>query len=81
MIMLNSILEQMVLYKQHIKKCFCFSWKHFWNVNVFDKYCILFTSSVIEYENTALPSLREQKVLRFQLRPRLQAATLVDRRL
>ncbi len=28
------------------KKCFCFSWKHFWNVRAFDK-CMLFTYSVI----------------------------------
>ncbi len=26
----------------------CCSWKHFWNVCAFDKYCMLFTSSVIK---------------------------------
>ncbi len=50
--MLNFILEKMALYTVY-KKCFCCSW----NFCAFDKYCMLFTSSVIEYVNTARASL------------------------
>ncbi len=57
----------------------CCSWKHFWNVCAFDKYCMLFTSSVIKvckHRESITTGSRKSPTSRlcFQFRPRLCGA-------
>jgi len=82
--MLNFILEQMALYLAVFQNCFCCSWKHFWNICAFDKYCMLSTSSVIrvsKHRESITTGSRNSLTsrLRFQFHPRLQVATLTYR--
>ncbi len=68
--------------KQYIKSISC-SWKHFWNVCAFDKYCMSFNSSVIrvsKHSESITTGSRKSPTsrLRFQFCPRLQAATLAS---
>ncbi len=69
--------------KQYIKSISC-SWKNFWNVCAFDKYCMSFNSSVIrvsKHRESITTGSRKSPTsrLRFQFCPRLQAATLASR--